>query len=375
MNGVYGDAYSGHTSFRMGASIAQTSQRSGFPLSAAKPWAYRSGMNDHLYPLLMTPVYKDYIWGGRRIPERYERDVDLDVCAESWEVADRPEGMSVVANGPLKGTTLGELVASMGHALTGTTTPPGPFPLLIKLIDARQTLSVQVHPNDTNAAACGGEAKTEMWYVLDAAPGAEIFAGLRQGVDEERLLTAIEGQGLETILTTIPAAPGEAVFIPGGTLHAIGAGCLLLEIQQNSNTTYRVYDWGRVGHDGKARELHVAKALQVIDWDRPPPQPIAPRQARELATGPLQNVVRSPLFHVDRLLVASPGRIEQGGESFSALFLESGRLDVSGGGHEATLNAGASCLLPAALPSFELLPREPSAAIRIRLGIGGAGTA
>jgi len=340
-------------------------------LSAAKLEAYRTGMDYDLYPLLLTPVYKDYIWGGTRIPERYGRDVTLDICAESWEVADRPEGMSVVANGSLSGTLLSELVAAMGNTLIGTAAPPGPFPLLIKIIDARQTLSVQVHPNDGNAAACGGEAKTEMWYVLDAAPGAKIFAGIREGVDEEQLLAAIDGQELENILPAIPAVPGEAVFIPGGTLHAIGAGCLLLEIQQNSNTTYRVYDWGRVGHDGKPRELHVEKALQVIDWNGPPPLPIAPRQAGAPATGPVHDVVRSPLFHVDRLSVTSAGRIDQDGTSFTSLFLESGELQVCGGGVTETLRAGTSCLIPAALPSYELTPLEPSVAIRMRLGGGG----
>jgi len=325
-------------------------------------------MNYNPYPLLLTPVYKDYIWGGTRIPGRYGREVELDICAESWEVADRPEGMSIVANGPLKGTPLGELVASMGHALTGTAAPPGPFPLLIKIIDARQTLSVQVHPNDANAAACGGEAKTEMWYVLDATPAAKIFAGLRQGVDEEQLLAAIGAQELEGILSAIPAVPGEAVFIPGGTLHAIGAGCLLLEIQQNSNTTYRVYDWGRVGHDGKPRELHVDKALQVINWDQPPPDPLVPLEAGSLPTGPVCNVVRSPYFRVERLKIASPGQLEHNDRSFTALFLESGRIEVRGGGVTGTIGPGTSCLVPAALLSCELVPLEPSVAIGIRLG-------
>lgn len=327
-------------------------------------------MNSDPYPLLLTPVYKDYIWGGTRIPERYGRKVALDICAESWEVTDRPEGMSVVANGPLAGATLGELVESMGHALTGTAAGPGPFPLLIKIIDARRTLSVQVHPNDSNAAACGGEAKTEMWYVLDTAPGAKIFAGFEGSVDSKGLRAAIAKQKMEGVLASVPAVPGEAVFIPGGTLHAIGEGCLLLEIQQNSNTTYRVHDWGRVGHDGRPRELHVDKALQVIDWEQPPPAPLSPRETGNLPTGPVQEVVHSPYFHVERLEVTTHGTLKQGKESFSALFLESGRLEVRAGSVTASLRAGTSCLIPAAVASYELTPLDPACVIRTRLGAG-----
>jgi len=302
-----------------------------------------------LYPLLLEPVYKDYLWGGARIPRIYGRDAVPEICAESWEVADRPEGMSTVTNGSLKGEPLEELVRDFGSKLVGTAAPAGPFPLLIKLIDAKRRLSVQVHPDDDSAARHGGEAKTEMWYVLDAEADATVFAGMIPGVAEPGLRAAIESGTLEQLLVRTAAVPGEAIYIPGGCLHAIGEGCLLLEVQQNSNTTYRVYDWGRLGKDGRPRELHVEQAMRAIRWESQPPVPIhpAPEEGSNTAL-----IVESPYFRLIRTELRGRERRKLDGRTFHVLFTAHGACSVTAGGETTEVPFGASCLLPAAVEEY-----------------------
>lgn len=315
-------------------------------------------MNERVYPLLFAPIYKDYIWGGTRIPETYGRNIDMDVCAESWEISDRPEGMSIVRNGPLAGKTLRDLMGSMGVDLAGLPGPQTVFPLLIKIIDAKQRLSVQVHPNDDSAAQHGGEAKTEMWYVLDADPGAGIFAGLREGTDMPAFRRALRDERLEDVLCTLPAKPGEAIYIPGGRVHAIGEGCLLLEVQQNSNTTYRVYDWGRVGTDGKPRELHVDQAFKVIDWGSEPVVPATPRPMDRQTPNRWWEVISCPYFTVARVDLCAAETLSPGGRGFHALFSSNGTTVIEGGGITEQLAPGTSCLVPAALDSYTLTPKN-----------------
>ncbi len=315
------------------------------------------------YPLLLQPVYKDYIWGGNRIARRYDREGTPGVCAESWEIADRPEGMSTVINGELKGKTLHELVGEMGEQLLGNGCQETVFPLLIKLIDAKLDLSVQVHPNDENADVTGGEAKTEMWYALDAEPDATIYAGLKPNTTQDSFEAALEQGDLETVaLAKIPARPGRAVFVPGGRVHAIGAGCLLLEIQQNSNTTYRVYDWGRVGNDGKPRELHLEQALQVIDWDNAAPEVVPPRPRATDGVNPWWEIIQCPFFKTARVELHEPEEVTHTGDSFHALFVTKGSVLIGANGVMASAPAGTSCLVPAAATNYTLTP------------IGGAAT-
>ena len=204
-------------------------------------------MTTPLYPLRFKPVYKDYIWGGDKIIRLYNRQEPHGIYAESWEVSDRADGMSVVSVGPLAGKSLRDVVQTYPFDLFGAKVQAQVFPLLVKLIDSRDRLSVQVHPDVEMAKKYGGEAKTEMWYVLDAEPGAGVFAGLKSGVDAKALSEAMQTDRFEEILTRIPVTKGDAIFIPGGLVHSIDAGCLLLEVQQNSNTTYRIYDWNRRG--------------------------------------------------------------------------------------------------------------------------------
>ena len=314
-------------------------------------------------PLLLDPAYQGYIWGGSRIPKAFKRALPEGVYAESWELSDRPEGPSRVAGGVWDGKPLAEVLASAPASLLGTTAPSA-FPLLIKLIDARERLSVQVHPDDASAPRCGGEAKTEAWHVLEAAPGAQVFAGLRPGVTEAAFRAALTASRLEDCLRAIPVRAGDTIFIPGGRVHAICEGCLLLEVQQNSNTTYRVYDWGRVGTDGKPRPLHIDKAFQVIRWEDAGEPKTTPRPlAHPDGTSSLE-LVASPYFRLERFDLKGPQAFSHDGHSFHAWFTAGTALTVEYPEGRLEVPFGRTFLIPAALTGYRLVPHSPGQALR-----------
>ncbi len=220
-----------------------------------------------LPPLMFSPVYRRYLWGGRRFASAFGRVLPSgDDFAESWELVDRGEDQSVVAAGPLAGATLGSLVRAHGDLLLGKHANHTAFPLLFKFLDANQVLSVQVHPDDVRAARLTppDRGKTEAWYVIDAEPGSRIYAGLREGVEPSDLAAAIRAGTCEAVLHSFEPRPGDCVFIPAGTVHAIGAGLLVAEIQQSSDVTYRLFDWNRVGPDGRPRPLHVEVGVEAV---------------------------------------------------------------------------------------------------------------
>jgi mannose-6-phosphate isomerase len=308
-----------------------------------------------LYPFLFEPVYMQYIWGGNDIARHYKRAVPRGKVAESWEIADRPEGMSVVSNGALAGKTLRELVEKFGKQLTGSSFRSVEFPLLIKVIDAKKRLSVQVHPDANTAAKYGGEPKTEAWYVLKAERGAHIYAGLKPDTDRRRFENAIHNESLEKVLRAFPARAGSVFYVPGGRVHAIGEGCMLLEIQQNSNTTYRVYDWGRVDEHGNARELHIDKALKVIKWDDNTTALLdAPQNKHAVKADSLTNLISSPYFNLGRQIVSRTCDVYNNGKSFHILFVEHGELEIVAGETSTLIRAGTSCLIPAAISGYKL---------------------
>lgn len=315
-------------------------------------------MKTAFYPLRFKPVYKDYIWGGDKIVRLYNRQQPPGIYAESWEVSDRNDGMSVVSGGALAGRSLRDLVQTFQSDLLGTKVRAPVFPLLIKLIDSRERLSVQVHPNDETAKQFGGEAKTEMWYVLDAEPGAGVFAGLKPGVDAKAFSEAMQTKRFKEILTRIPVAKGDAIFIPGGLVHAIDAGCLLLEVQQNSNTTYRIYDWDRVGTDGQPRPLHLKEALQVIRWDASDNPKVQPRDLGLCGGNRFWEVLRCPYFRLERISLSERMPLGGDGSSFEILFVASGRVLVQSGVSAETFMPGSSCLVPAALTDCLLKPLD-----------------
>ncbi len=324
-----------------------------------------------LYPLRFRPVYRDYVWGGTRIVSTFHRNAPPGIYAESWEISSRPDGMSVADNGAWAGHPLSEIIEALGPRLLGRRAPADrpSFPLLIKLIDSRERLSVQVHPNEAAAARYGGEAKTEMWYILDAAPNARVFAGLRPGADRRALEEALRRGDLESVLAAVPVAAGDAIFVPGGRVHAIDAGCLLLEVQQNSDTTYRIYDWGRVGHDGRPRQTHLAQALRVIRWNdadpvrcRPVPLPAAAPNVRE-------ELLACPFFRMERWRLRTPVTLLPDAGSFVSVFLAHGAVAASWAGGREVWRPGTTVLVPAALPRLDLSPVESEALLLLtRLG-------
>jgi mannose-6-phosphate isomerase len=327
------------------------------------------------YPLLFTPVYKDYIWGGQRIATRYGRSDSPAVCAESWEISAHADGLSRVANGPLAGQSLAALAERFGAALTGTCAPcPKRFPLLLKLIDARENLSVQVHPSDENAGLVGGDPKTEAWYVLDRTPGAVLYTGLKPGTTPDSFRMAMSQGAAPQQLFELPVHPGDALFIPGGMVHAIGAGCLIFEVQQTSNTTYRLFDWGRFDAFGQPRPVHIQQAFQVIDPGLAEPRMIHPPAPAGDNCNRRTTVLNCKYFHLRRLDLRGDERIMLDGMSFHALFALDAGVEVSAGGVTVPLSAGMSCLIAAAAGEFTLRPAGASAAMLITtLGSGHAG--
>ncbi len=321
-------------------------------------------MNKPLYPLLLTPVYKDYLWGGTSIPSRFGREPQPGLCAESWELCDHADGMSIVSNGPLEGTSLHDLLLARVTDLVGTAATTDKFPILVKIIDAAQKLSVQVHPNDETAPRVGGEPKSEMWYILDGTPGAHFYAGLVAGTHADTFDAALEEGTVQNLLKSHPATPGNLAYIRGGCVHAIGEGCLILEIQQNSNTTYRVYDWGRLDAEGNPRELHVDKARQVIDWELDavggtPSEPVVNGSNRS------QDLLVTPYFRFGRLNIETPWKQSNDGRSFHMLFVAKGRLTVACEGGEETVGTGTTVLLPAAISEYTLTPEGPCEVLRV----------
>jgi mannose-6-phosphate isomerase len=230
-----------------------------------------------IYPLKSVPVFKQRIWGGRRLREVFGKELGPgQKIGESWEIADLPEGQSRIANGPLAGLTLGEVVRRYTEQITGTKDFPERFGLLVKFLDAQDVLSVQVHPDAETCRRMGkGDPKTECWYVIQAEPGAVIYKGFKKGVTRERFAGAIRDGTAADLLAAVAVKSGECHFIAAGTVHSLGAGLLIAEVQTPSDTVYRVFDWNRVDESGKPRPLHIAEALESIHFgDRPDKLPV-----------------------------------------------------------------------------------------------------
>lgn len=303
--------------------------------------------------MMFTPVYKDYPWGGSRIPATYHRDLPAGTYAESWEITDRADGMSVVANGSLAGQTLHQVLKDHPSEILGSRVKDSTFPLVIKLIDAKQKLSVQVHPDENSALKYGGEAKTEAWYLLGHTP-ANLYCGFNDGITKTDFLQAIAKGTTEDTLKKLRLDPGHVVFVRGGTVHAIDAGCLILEIQQNSNTTYRIHDWGRMGNDGKPRELHLEQALDAINWTASENPEIKPTLTVDSEGIQHWELLRCEYFCLEKLKLSAPHTTRMTGETFHALFVAEGEASLSWNGGNKRLKAGESILIPATLPDYTL---------------------
>jgi len=226
--------------------------------------------------LRFQPVYQERVWGGRALESALGRTLPPGApIGESWEIVDRAEAQSVVVGGPMQGQTLRAVLAQHGGEVMGPQWPAKkPFPILVKWLDCRERLSLQVHPPAAIAGELQGEPKTENWYIAHTAPEAHLIVGLKRGVTREQFERAIADHTVEQCVHQFPVAAGDSILVHSGQVHAIDAGNLILEIQQNSDTTYRVFDWGRVGLDGRPRELHVEQSLRSIDWEDFEPVPV-----------------------------------------------------------------------------------------------------
>lgn len=309
-----------------------------------------------MLPFKLQPAYTDYLWGGERLRTDFGKDSPLSPLAESWELSCHPDGESRAATGPHAGETLRALIDRYGEALTGRRCARFPdFPVLVKLIDAARPLSIQVHPSDDYALKHENSfGKTEMWVILDAAPGSFLYYGFNREVGAEELRAAIEGNRLEELLGKRPVKRGDVVFIPAGTLHAIGEGILLCEIQQSSNLTYRVYDYGRLGADGKPRPLHVEKALAVLER-RPAAGSFAPAgDSRRVMDGQLQLLASCGYFTVHSLRLSGCYAAAADGESFCCLTCTEGQGMLSCGGEGLPVKKGESAFIPADAGQWQL---------------------
>ncbi|WP_169975911.1 type I phosphomannose isomerase catalytic subunit [Tautonia rosea] len=313
-----------------------------------------------LTPLRFTPILKRLIWGGRRLASKLHKDLGPeDDYAESWELSDHRHGQSEVAEGPFAGSTLHDLVIRRGPELLGEAVGlRKQFPLLVKFLDAHQVLSVQVHPDDEQGRRLADDnGKTEAWVVIDAEPGSRIYSGLKPGVDRSRFAEALRTGRIEEVLHAFEPRAGDCIFIPAGTVHAIGAGVLLTEVQQMSDATFRVDDWGRVGPDGAPRTLHQAEALEVTDYERGPVDPVRSRLDM-IDGGTQEHLIRCPYFALDRYVLTGPTRIgdpQQG--RFTALIGLGGKVKVSHEGQSYPVELGQTLLLPAVIGAC---PIEPS---------------
>ncbi|MGN1423175.1 MAG: type I phosphomannose isomerase catalytic subunit [Oscillospiraceae bacterium] len=304
--------------------------------------------------LKLIATCKDYIWGGNRLREEYGKKLDSDKIAESWELSCHKDGQSVIGNGEFAGKTLSEYIEAKGKGVLGSNCARFEyFPILIKLIDAKDNLSVQVHPSNDYALRVEGEyGKTEMWYIVDCAEGAELLYGFKHEISKEEFEERIRSNTLLEVTNNVPVHKGDVFFIESGTLHAIGKGILIAEIQQNSNTTYRIYDYGRVGADGKPRQLHVDKALDVTERI-PPKYPTKAQGAPEKVEGGVRTLLRScEYFNVNKLELDGTMTLNAGEGSFNSLLVLDGEAVVSSSDGEITVGKGDSIFVTAGTGSY-----------------------
>ena len=329
-----------------------------------------------MYPLQFEPLFQRYLWGGRRLADILGKPIGEQDAAESWEIVDHEDGQSVVAQGPLAGRSLHDVVIEFGEQLVGKQVwkqmnssglPPSlrrRFPLLFKFLDAHRNLSVQVHPDDQmgRELPIPDLGKTEAWVILAAQPGAKLYAGLKEGVSQTLFLESIKAGTSASMLHSLEPRPGDCILIEAGTMHAIGAGLLVAEIQQASNTTFRVFDWNRVDASGQARPLHIDQAMQATHFDRGPVEICEPDQI----DANRERLVACDQFQLDRLTISKP--LSSGGDgNVRLLVCTAGQLQVTSSGAPIQLCKGQTSLIPACLGEFELDPGATSEILEISI--------
>ena len=305
------------------------------------------------YPIQFKAEMKEKVWGGRAL-EQFGLDMPDGAIGEGWMISDHPNGTTKVINGEFAGLNLEDIRHKVGKEWFGTNSnidADTRFPLLIKLLDCNDDLSVQVHPNDDYEKLPKGElGKTEMWYVLDAKPGAKIIYGLKPGVTREQLAHALENNEVMDTLQEVEVAPGDSFYIPAGTVHALCSGVVVAEIQQNSDTTYRLYDYNRPGLDGELRELHIEDSLNTVAFG----DSGATYMKTDTAPNTWLTLAKSPYFHVEKGIVTAPWQLTTTPESFVILIVCEGEGTLTWENGQESLQAGQCFLLPANLGKYSL---------------------
>lgn len=299
--------------------------------------------------LKLRPALKDYLWGGTRLKTDFGFQTDLDIVAEGWMLSCHKDGENIIENGKYEGKTLSDVIAAEGKKILGTNAQKfDRFPILIKLIDAKKDLSVQVHPDNDYALRVEGEyGKTECWYILDCDEGAELIYGFKQEISKKEFKQRIADNTFLDVVNKVPVHRGDLFFIDAGTLHAIGGGILLAEIQQNSNTTYRVYDYGRLGADGKPRPLHTEKAVDVTNCV-PPTHDVTPEGEKIVGDGNTKQLLtKCDLFTVSSVEVSCAYSGTADGSSFVSVLCTAGSGEIACGAETFSIQKGDSFFLAA----------------------------
>lgn len=308
-------------------------------------------------PIVFEPIFMERVWGGRRLQSLYGKGLPPAVpIGESWEIVDRPEAQSVVHNGPLRGATLHELWREHRPEIFGNIPDTPRFPLLVKLLDAQENLSLQVHPPKGIAEKLGGESKTEFWYIANAAPGARVYAGVKRNTTPDSFSRALEAGGVEEQVHAIDVATGDSIFLPSGRMHALGGGNLLVEIQENSDTTYRIYDWDREKKAPAARQMHIAEAMQCVDFNDVEPALSPPRG---------ETLVHNEFFEVQKWNLTAPREVTAGGQ-FAIVCCLTGTLRCG----DVDRRPGEFFLVPSSLARRELNAIEKGTTL-LRITIPG----
>jgi mannose-6-phosphate isomerase len=321
-----------------------------------------------MQPLVFEPYLRPMVWGQRRLGELFGKELPTaETFGETWEISAHPHHVSRVAEGPLRGTLLTDLCTWHARDLFGERPPPDHrFPLLIKLLDCHDLLSIQVHPTDELAGLLAGECfgKTEAWVVLDVQPGGVIYAGLKPGVKRADLERHLHAGTLEQCLHSYKPSPGDCVFLPAGTVHAVGGGVVMAEVQQSSDATFRLYDWMRMGTDGKPRKLHLREAFESINWDA---GPVRPAVGIPIADLPGERLVRCRYFHMDRFRPTSQLAVPYRGKLSIWLVLD-GVAELRGeDGYSRSFRRGETVLVPASARELSWQPAGPVTLLGVSL--------
>lgn len=311
-----------------------------------------------MYPIIFEPIYKEMVWGGEKLKQKYNRSITSKTVGESWDISCRPSEMGIVANGALKGLRFDDVINSDRKGFLGESLcDVNDFPLLVKIIDAQQNLSVQVHPGDLYAQQKENVpyGKTEMWYVLDADDDAYLIIGLKEGVTKESFAEAIKNNTVEQCLNKLSVKNGDVILIRSGLVHAITAGVMVAEIQQNSDITYRIYDYNRPGIDGKPRQLHIEQSLDVIDFDAKADEAVAKGVCVMDGDNKITHYISTPYFEIDEYDIPHKKTDKTDGQRFVIFTCVKGKAVFKTAGSAVTVSEGQSVFIPAAMGEFDIL--------------------